>query len=464
MGLKDDAAALREARELIEKRAKAKTDADLEPADHARGVKKAINDAPAIRTGEDSMSSRPFYLSNLVGAMTGRVDRDQAKIELEQSAWFSKAMRGFGYQYSHEDTTLVPMSWKALPQQIAESSEGRVMKAMTVGGNRQYDPNEAAWAIRKATDQSAYNAQYGGSFTPPPEFGEPIELLRNEEVFLRAGARQIALPPQGSIQYPRLTDPTTAYAQPEATTGQYSQVQTGDVTLTAKAYSVFVRMSNQLVKFAPQLANGLINADITKSMALKLDLDALEGAAGGQNNIRGLITYPNINTVTASTVAANGNTIGRRDGKRMMSKVFAANAKFTGWVMRYELFLNDISELAADAVIPGDAKGAYLYNPFRDIGDQVGGDFRWLKYPVNCSNQVSRSRVKGSGTALTYALGGDFTDYLFGVHGALELATNMYGDTVWQKNQQELRAISYADGAPRHEASFVLCDSLVYTS
>ncbi len=419
---------------------------------------------PAIRSGENSLTSRPFFLSNLVGYLSGQVGADQAKVELEQTKWFTKSMREmYGGVYNNENSHLVPIAWDALPQQIAHSEEGRVFKSMATGANQSYDPDELRHMIRKS-DLSAYSDSLGGSFVAPPQFGEPIELLRNEEVFLAAGARRVALPPQGQMTFPRLTTPTTANPQPEATNGTYSDVNTGDVTLSAKAYSVYVRMSNQLIKFAPNLANAMIQADMAKSTALKIDLDALEGPAGGQNNIRGLITYSGINQVTATTVGANGNTIGRKDGKRMMSKVFAANAKFKAWIMRYEMFLNDISELSADAVTPGDKAGMYLFDLTRSIRDNQGTDFNWLKFPVHCSNQVSRTRTKGSSSALTYVVGGDFNDYLFGMHGAMELTTNPWGDTAWRANQQELRAISYADAAPRHEASFVLCDSLVYTS
>ncbi len=420
--------------------------------------------APMIRKGESALTSRPFYMSNLVGFMSGQLGPDYCKVEREQTDWFTKAMRQVNTGYENESSVLVPMSWKALPAQVTDCAEGRVFKSMTTGGNAGYDPAEAAYYFRKANDLSAFQDSMGGSFVAPPAFGEPIELLRNEEVFLQAGAQQVALPPQGQMKFPRLTSPTVANAQPEATTGTYSDVGTADVTLNAHAYSVYVRMSNQLLKFAPALANAMVQSDMAKSLALKIDLDALEGPAGGQNTIKGIVNYANIGKVSATTTNANGDTIGRKDGKRMLSKVFASNAKFKKWIMRYELFLNDISELSADAATTGDKAGNYLYNLMRSIGDNDALNFNWLKFGVVPSNQVSKSRVKGTGTNLTYILGGDFSDYLFGMHGAMELTTNPYGDTAWKNNQQEVRAISYADGAPRHEASFVLCDNLIYTA
>lgn len=442
-----------------------KTRADLrKPDSAATGDTSVLKGAPAVRRGENPLTSRPFYLSNLVGYLVGQLDDGHAKVELEQCRWFTKALQEFhgAGQYRYVNSFLVPLAWDALPSQVVDSSEGRVFKSLHAGGTRGADPDELRWALRiLKADLSAYDNSLGGTFVPPPEFGEPIELLRNEEVFMKAGARRVPLPPQGSVQYPRMTTPTTAYPQAEATTVSYSDVGTGDVTLSAKAYTVFVRMSNQLIRFAPALTNGLINADMTKSLALKIDLDALEGVAGGQNNIKGLINYSGINTIAATTTGANGDTLKSQDVYRMMAKVYANNAQFNGWIMRYEMWLNTIMQFRADAVSAADSAGPYLFNITRGPGDSV--QYNLLANKVNCSNQVSKTRVKGSGVNLSYILGGDFSDYLMGMHGALELATNDRGDTAWQKNQTELRAICYSDAAPRHEASFVLCDKLLTT-
>lgn len=418
--------------------------------------------APTIRRGESILSSRPFYFSNVIGMAVGALAPDRAKLEREQLEWFSKAMRQ-AHNYENENTILYPVAWDMVPQDILHSDEGQVMRAMQTSGHKTYDRMQAAWELRRASDQSAYAYDLGGSFVPPPEFGEPIELLRNEEVFLKAGATRIALPPQGSMLFPRLTAPTTGAAQPEGTQATYSNVTTGDVSLTAKAYSVFLRMSNQLAKFAPALASALLQADMMKTLGLVIDLDALEGAAGATNRIKGIINYANVNKVTPAVTAANGDTLSPVDLKKVLAKVFASNAKFNSWVMRYELFLNNITEFRADAVAASDNRGPYLYDIIRGPGDLP--QWNLLGFPIAPSNQVGRNRVKGaSGATLTYLLGGDFSDYLFGFHGALELAINMFGDTAWKTNQQEMRAIGYADGAPRHEASFCWIDTLTYVS
>jgi HK97 family phage major capsid protein len=51
----------------------------------------------------------------------------------------------------------------------------------------------------------------GGALVAPPMMGELIELLRNNEVLMAAGARVLPMPPQGRITFPRQTSAMTAF-------------------------------------------------------------------------------------------------------------------------------------------------------------------------------------------------------------------------------------------------------------
>jgi HK97 family phage major capsid protein len=95
-----------------------------------------------------------------------------------------------------------------------------------------------------------------------------------------------------------------------------------------------------------------------------------------------------------------------------------------------------------------------------DAGPQRGKG-QLCGYPLIKSTQVSNARVKGSGTNLTYILGGDFSDYVLAMGGVIEFAVSPYGDTAFSQDQTVIRAIQYVDGAPRHENSFVYVDNLL---
>ena len=73
-----------------------------------------------------------------------------------------------------------------------------------------FDPDEADWIGRRARTRTARRSARitdtaGGTLVPLPMLGELIDLQRNLEVFATAGAQEIALPPNGRMQFPKLT-------------------------------------------------------------------------------------------------------------------------------------------------------------------------------------------------------------------------------------------------------------------
>ena len=77
------------------------------------------------------------------------------------------------------------------------------------------------------------------------------------------------------------------------------------------------------------------------------------------------------------------------------------------------------------------------------------------------SSQVSNTRVKGSGTTLTYVLLGYFPDWIVARMGVMEFLASGLGDTALQNDQTYLRGIQHLDAGARHGPSFVLCDQLL---
>ena len=64
-------------------------------------------------------------------------------------------------------------------------------------------------------------------------------------------------------------------------------------------------------------------------------------------------------------------------------------------------------------------------------------------------------------TSNTYVLGGDFSDFLIAMGGALEFQVSTQGDTPFVADQTWFKGVMYYDGAPRHEASFCLMDNVL---
>lgn len=426
---------------------------------------------PTARRGEDPLSSRGLSFMKMLGLITGACTPEEAKIELDVhnrlNSCYAKGDYAYNYKGGHrpgEKAFLAPLSTSFMADINVPAAFRYEMKCLVNAGVAGADPDEARWIRQQQMKRLGYgqkamswlNEFTGGALVAPPQQGELIELLRNKEALVNAGARVVPLPPQGRMVYPRQTLASTTYWVGESLPIADSTLGTGEVTLQAKKLAVLIKAPNELIRFASPAAEALMRDDMTKSLALGLDLAGLEGQ-GGDTRPRGVINFQNITKINSSKQSANGDTIVGQDIYRMIAAVEEANAEFEGFIMRPKT-LYKYYQLRSDAVSQGDSSGPYLFNLIREAGDGVqamlGGE------PVTKSTQVSQVRSKGSSTSLTYIAGGMWSDLLIGMFGAIEFAATTMGDTAFVNDQTWVRGILSADIAPRHEAAFVWMDNL----
>ena len=423
----------------------------------------AVFGLPNIRRGENSLTERGFSFMKMIGLITGAItDPNEAKVEIDVHR---RMQQCFGKDFqSVPKSYLAPLGTSYLPDPYIDRSFRKELKYLTHAGVEGFDPDESVWIRRKMLEARGYgqkdmswlNEIQGGSLVAPPEQGELIELLRNKEALVNAGARTVPLPPQGRMKYPRQTSASNTYWVGENNPIPASDIGTGEVELSAKKLAVLIKAPNELIRFASPAAEALFRDDMTKSLALGLDLACLEGQ-GGNTRPRGLINLQNINRVNSSNQTANGDALVGGDIYRMIAAVEESNAEFESFIMRPKT-LYRYYQLRSDAIAQGDKAGPFLFNLIREAGDGVkpllGG------YPVTKSTQVSQTRSKGTATNLTYIVGGMFSDYLIGMFGAIEFAATTMGDTAFVNDQTWVRGILSGDCAARHDSSFVLMDNL----
>lgn len=430
---------------------------------------------PNYRTGEDPLTSRGFSFMKMLGVLTGNIDPAEAKVELDIHDRLHNCLvkdKGNGYSYGGRGLPgapggkfLAPLATSFLHDQYVDSNFRREMKSLVAAGTDGADLDHMRWIREKQLKSMGYgnkalswlNELSGGALVAPPEMGELIELLRNKEALVNAGARVVPLPPQGRMKYPRQTAASLTYWIGENSPITESQIGTGEITLQAKKLAVLIKAPNELIRFASPAAEALIRDDMTKSLALGLDLAGLEGA-GGDHRPRGVLNLQNINRITSSDPRTNGDRITGNDIYRFIAAVEESNAEFEGFIMRPKT-LYKYYQLRFDAVSQGDAQGGFLFNLIREPGDGMAKAML-AGYPVTKSTQVSQSRAKGNATNLTYIVGGMWSDLLIGMFGAIEFAATTMGDTSFTNDQTWVRGILSADVAARHDASFVYMDFL----
>lgn len=428
--------------------------------------------APNVRHGENTMSSRGFSFCKMFAFLRGIIPAEQAQVEINMARTLkTKLADGAGFktwtpQQGEGMSVMCPLGADYLPAEYLGEEFIHEVKQMCYAGVRGADIDEMNWVRRKhyrgqgkaiTTPQSWLNETLGGALVAPPEMGELITLLRNREAMVNAGARVVPLPPQGRLVFPRQTSAASANWLGENTLIPSSTLGTGTLELSAKKLAVLVAVPNELIRFASPAAEAVLRDDMTKDLALTLDLACLEGTGSSYQPL-GLVNYPNINVVTSSVTGAAGNSIVGQDAYRVIETIEESNAEFECWIMRPKTLYN-YYQLRSSAITANDSNGPFLFNLVREAGDDtppmLGG------YPVVKSTQVSRTRVGGSASNLTYVLGGMFSDYIIGMFGAIEFAATTLGDTSFQTDQTWVRGILNCDGAPRRPASFCLLDQLI---
>lgn len=431
---------------------------------------------PSVRKGEDPMTSRGFQFSRIIGVMSKKLDASQATVEINLAQRIQKEYVERGLYNKHEaNNIVVPFSSELMHEAGPDMEKfagevGQIVKAGIAG----YDPDEGTWVRQKfyAPKRKALSWQDAeglGTLVPPPEFGEPIELLRNKEVFLSAGARLTPFPASGRAVWPRFTGATSAYW---VGSGEHdrsistSEPTTGDLVLQVRKLGVRVIVPNELFRFPTAAVEAIIRADMALSAALKMDKAFLEGT-GSAFEPKGIINYDNINTFTPGVVTADGNRLEPEDILQIIATVEEQNVDFMSWVGRPKLYAG-LGNKRADAVTAGDKKGPFLFNILRD-GTSASRDVTNYSvgalesYPFHKSNQISKVRAKGGSSDLTYLLGGNFSQYMVAMSGVSEFAVATQG-TIFAQDQSEIRMITWCDGGPRHVEAFTWVDNLYQTA
>ncbi len=420
--------------------------------------------APAIRKGESSQTSRPFSYLKLIGAMAGVIEPEDAKVEAEVATGFKRVFVNDGSYRPEANAVLAPFGTDLFPEVYKGETFLHDVKSLVTGGG--VDLDEVAWLRRKlyqhlgkASGQSWLDESLGGSLVAPPQQGELIDLFRNKDALVNAGARVIPLPPQGRIQFPRQTAASQGFWVGENAPIGTTQVKTGTMNLSARKVGCVINTPNELIRYGGPTAEALFRMDMTKTLSLTFDKQALDGQ-GSDTRPLGLLNVPGIATVTPTTVAAGGNTLAPQDVYGFLSAVMANNAEFEGWIMRPELFFAIASKRVGGST---STDGPFAFSMFRQLQDKI--EAALAGYRATLTPQVANNRPKADGTAagqpLTYLVGGMWSDFLLAMFGSIEFALSTQGDTVFANDQTAIRAILSCDSGPRHPGAFAVADNLI---
>lgn len=428
-----------------------------------------IPGAPAGIVGRIPMDGAGYSILKMAGFCLGKVQAEEVKYELEVSKQLKNIFHAEGWRpevKGNQASILVPFAVDNLPRGTSASDRlvGE-LKMKMMAGAAGVDPEEVGWIQKKLgrnngmvqKDLGVISDTQGAVLLGFPTLGELVDLQRNMEVFPRAGATDMPLPPNGRLQLPKLTAATTAFWVGAGATISESTNSTGYLDLEAKKLAILTDIQNELIRFASISAEAMIRTDMAKVGALAADLAMLEGTGG--TTIKGLANYesytawtPNTDKLIAYTVTSNLLQV--KDAADMEALMPDTAGEPTAWLMRRNLWAK-LRNRRADAITAADNAGPYLADITRSLSTRMS--LEWDGTPVVRSSQISNTR--GSG-AQTYVILGYFPDWIIARFGVMEFLMSNTSDTALTTDITRLRAIQHLDAGARHASSFVFADSI----
>jgi len=281
-----------------------------------------------------------------------------------------------------------------------------------------------------------------------------IDVLRAKLVVQALGGQITTLSNQGGVvQLPVQTAAThvTWVAENQAA-GSFTGLTVSSVQFVPQTVLANTGISRQMSDNAAPGFNDWLYADLAKSIAVAVDLAAINGTGDGNNQPLGLLQTGGLGTYTLAADSGNGGAPTYADIVGMETTLANANGDSRA-----------------------DARLGWLTSPngrskLRRVDSTSGnsGQFLWSKdantvlaYPAFATTNVPNNLTKGSGTALTSLILGDWTNLIANLFSAVDILFNPFTITV--NGYYQIYAYQEVDVQVARGAGFVVANGMITT-
>lgn len=286
----------------------------------------------------------------------------------------------------------------------------------------------------------------GGGFLKGTDHlaNEFIEAVYAKLVIGQAGARTLQ-GLKGDIAIPKLSASVTNSAfVAENSAPSEGSATFAQVTMSPKTLAAFIDVSRKLMLQSDPSVEAVLREDIINTFARKIDEVAIEG--GASNHPSGIL----------ASVSNNVEAIGTNGG-----------------ALAYTNVVNLIQKVEEDNAIRNDASTKFLGNSkvtakLRTTSKQssgVEGNFilepnnTMMGYDYLSSSLVPSDLTKGSGSALSALIFGDFSQVLLGYYSGVDVVVDPF--TGSSAGTTRLAFFQDMDVAIRDENAFAVCKDIV---
>lgn len=409
--------------------------------------------APTYVPGESALTSRGYSFARAALAIcTG--DFSQAKVELD----ISRRLQELGFTAQNGNSLLVPLDADFLERhdRTREAFGGWFKRFMT----QEYRPNQAVARklldVLKIRTLQEGTGSAGGFLVDTVSAPDLIELIRDNAVVEKAGARVITFPKGGQLVFKRQAGGATAYWVTEGSSITGSQPSFGQLTLQEKYLGIVVKASNQLIQHATPDIESIIREDMAAVAALAQDLAFLRGS-GSSGTPQGILNTAGVKVLWITddgTSSGNGRAIKPEDIITLRGMVLKAKKHQQGnvaFIFNTD-FETELLKLRADAAAANDKAGLFLFGS----GLNEGVPTKLAGFPWFVSDQIPSNLTVGSANNCTEIYAGDFSEAIIARGAVAEILPNQSAETAYLQNETWFRMILGVDFGLRHPEVFVV--------
>jgi len=301
-------------------------------------------------------------------------------------------------------------------------------------------PNDISWGQR---DLTVGSATAGGNLKGTDHMGQDfVDALRPRLVLAEMGATMMS-GLQGDVAIPALNAKTTAYWVAENAAPTEGAPTVRQITMSPKTVGAYIDISRKLMIQSDPSAESIFRNDMVNQVASAIDAVGING--GGSNEPTGILQTSGIGSVALGT---NGAAPTWASVVNLVREVSVDNALLGN--------LRFLTEAKAVAKLRNTLKVASTDSiHIMDAGNQLFG------YDVTQTNNVPSALTKGSGSALSAMIFGNFADVIIAEWGGVDVLVDPY--TGSSTGATRVTVFKDVDVAVRHAESFAAISDMITT-
>jgi HK97 family phage major capsid protein/HK97 family phage prohead protease len=320
---------------------------------------------------------------------------------------------------------------RTLANELGRSTEGFFMPT-----NLRLDAERATYAVGAPTT--------GGNLVETQLLADSfIDILRNKSSVMDLGITMLS-GLVGNVAIPRQTSATQTFWVTEGTAITQAEALFDQITLSPKQLGARSQYSRLALQQTTPGIEALVRADLAKQMALGIDAAAVSGT-GTSGQPRGILNTSGIGSVAMGT---NGAAFTNLDPLIDLERALDVSNALDG-----DLYYLTNARVIAMMKKLKDLNGLPLWTGDRNNGTR--GTYADANgFPVARSNQIPNNLVKGSsGSVCSAMILGDFTQFVVGMWGGLEVLPNPFG-AGYNSGAIDIRAMQTVDMNVRQPTAF----------